>query len=168
MDAKEGPQEAVTPYENNDPAKDGPQAQIEKCVEFKDDIQDFGENLTADTIKNRDLYDRIATNYDFVQEITGFNDPQMVSQYILQNKDKYPTDIRIADFGCGTGFLGEDLAEAGYMNIAGIDASLPMLKLAQERKTKDGSRTCYQECYQNMVGSDPIPNDLAEKMKEAG
>ena len=43
-----------------------------------------------------------------------------------------------------------------------------MLKQAQERKTKDGSRTCYQDCYQNMVGSDPLPNDLVEKMKADG
>ena len=40
----------------------------------------------------------------------------------------------IADFGCGTGILGVELAKVGYTNIIGIDASEKMLEVCSQKK----------------------------------
>jgi SAM-dependent methyltransferase len=37
------------------------------------------------------------------------------------------------DFGCGTGLVGQNLKEAGFQNICGIDISPKMLEKAEEK-----------------------------------
>ena len=87
--------------------------------------------MTADTDKNKELYDVYAEKYDHILKVTGFNDHAMVVKYIVDNN--YPKTAKIIDFGCGTGPLGALLAEAGYTNVAGVDGSAGMLEQAQAK-----------------------------------
>lgn len=48
----------------------------------------------------------------------------------------------ILDLGCGTGVMTEMMAQKGY-DMIGIDNSMEMLELAQERKNEIGSDTLY-------------------------
>jgi predicted TPR repeat methyltransferase len=39
-------------------------------------------------------------------------------------------DALVADFGCGTGLVGEAMTKLGFRNIYGIDCSEGMLQIA--------------------------------------
>ena len=43
------------------------------------------------------------------------------------------SDVEIADFGCGTGFVAEALIQCGFKKIHGIDCSEGMLEIADEK-----------------------------------
>ena len=42
--------------------------------------------------------------------------------------------VRILDIGCGKGYLGEYLKEAGFLQMTGIDNSKTLLGSAEEKK----------------------------------
>ena len=135
-----------------------PEASLEKCFQNKADIRGFGDNLCADTEKNRVLYDEYACKYDKIQEVTGFNDPaQIVRSMIKHNIDK---SVKIADFGCGTDILGQDLAAYGYRDVIGIDSSNEMLKVAMAR-THDGSPVYKSSALHMLASADDTVGDLA-------
>lgn len=48
-------------------------------------------------------------------------------------KGKNPADVKIIDFACGTGLIGQKLQEYGFTNITGIDISPGMLEIASEK-----------------------------------
>ena len=53
----------------------------------------------------------------------------MIVKYFVDND--IPKDVKIADFGCGTGLLGIDLVNAGYKDIIGVDGSPEMLEVCK-------------------------------------
>ena len=86
--------------------------------------------FSYDTKENQPHYDRFADKYDLMQSATGFNDPYELTLVFL-NVLKLPLNIKIMDFGCGTGLLGEYLTQAGFSHIYGLDGSRLMLNIAE-------------------------------------
>ena len=68
---------------------------------------------------------------------------------------KNPSDVKILDFGCGTGLVGKYLAQHGFTNITGIDCSPEMMKIAEEKK-------CYKSLEEFTLGN---PTDFPNKWK---
>lgn len=52
-------------------------------------------------------------------------------------KGQNPADVKIVDFGCGTGLVGQYLKQHGFTSITGIDVSSGMLEIA-------AAKGCYQ------------------------
>lgn len=78
------------------------------------------------------LYDDWAGDYDKeLLEDYGYVAPQIsVEAFVTVCPDK---DCRVMDFGCGTGLVGQGLAQAGYRNVEGLDLSRPMLDQARAK-----------------------------------
>ena len=75
-------------------------------------------------------FDSISANYDAIQQVVGYPDPQLIAQMtkkIAADKMVARTEVDVIDFGCGTGLVGEALAQAGFKKITGIDCSEGML-----------------------------------------
>ena len=58
-----------------------------------------------------------------------------------------PENVKIIDFGCGTGLIGKNLATMGYKNIVGLDISPGML----EQCSNSG---IYSELNEYDIGKD--------------
>lgn len=72
-------------------------------------------------------------------------------------KGKNPADVKIIDFACGTGLIGQKLQQHGFTNITGIDISPGMLEIASEKG-------CYTSLEEWTLG-DPenFPNHWKSK-----
>ena len=79
-------------------------------------------------------YDSVALNYDGVYLTAGYPDPQKVAEFAARIANMRGMDIpnlKVLDFGCGTGLVGQNLHENGFRKISGIDASQGMLNQAK-------------------------------------
>ena len=70
-------------------------------------------------------------------------------------KGKNPDEVKILDFGCGTGLVGKHLATHGFTNITGVDCSPSMMDIAKEKG-------CYKNIEDLTLGN---PNDFPNKFK---
>ena len=71
-------------------------------------------------------YDEVAINYEQVYLRAGYPDPVKVQEHVSKialNATIPKHRAQILDFGCGTGLVGQNLKQAGFENIAGIDIS---------------------------------------------
>ncbi len=85
-------------------------------------------------------YDKWATSYE--NDLEGHGGPsEAVEQFSLY----VPETARILDAGCGTGIVGQLLAEQGYKNLEGLDLSTGMLEEARKKN-------CYTTFYQQALG----------------
>lgn len=78
-------------------------------------------------------YDRWAAAYNRDVEAESYVAPQIATDYVVRYLKA--TDIfraRILDAGCGTGLVGEHLANCGARHIEGIDISTGMLEVAEK------------------------------------
>ncbi len=73
-------------------------------------------------------YDLWAKNYD--ADLTATESYLAPARTVAVFKDLAEPSARILDAGCGTGFVGEELAKAGYAHIDGLDYSQGMLDQA--------------------------------------
>ena len=90
-----------------------------------------------DEDKLEEHYDEVALNYDGVYLRAGYPDPMKVAEYVGKfTKNK---KAKIIDFGCGTGLIGKYLAQDGFTDITGLDASKNMLAQAK-----------LKECYSKL------------------
>ena len=55
----------------------------------------------------------------------------MVSKYLCEHDSK--EEIKIIDFACGSGLVGQALAEDGFHHITGVDISQKMLDMAESK-----------------------------------
>ena len=81
-------------------------------------------------------YDHIASNYEGMYLKMGYPDPKYVANYVTRftkRNRQNPEDIKVIDFGCGTGLVGKYLAESGFKNITGLDISPKMLDEAASK-----------------------------------
>ena len=94
-------------------------------------------------------YDKYSSEYDNMQTMTGFNDPYEIVKVCVSELGSFK-EVRICDFGCGTGLLGEELKKQGFTDVCGIDGSSDMLKIAD-------SKGVYKQTWKVLVGLDQLP-----------
>lgn len=65
--------------------------------------------------------------------------------------------VKVIDFGCGTGLVGQELAKVGFKDITGIDISTEMLALAKKKE-------CYAKLEEvDLYDPDKFPHYLKNK-----
>lgn len=86
------------------------------------------------------IYDSWAETYDreMVTQRRYRGYLQAVEAFVAEGPDP---EARIADYGCGSGLVGEELARRGYRRIEGFDISAGMLEAARQKGV-------YQELHQ--------------------
>ncbi len=83
----------------------------------------------------------------------------MIAQYLLNYQaERFPKSIKIIEFGCGTGILGQILSDLGYSDIIGVDGSEEMLKVARARRDRLSDKPVYRDLYQHLIGVDDLVN----------
>ncbi|BCG85020.1 SAM-dependent methyltransferase [Mesorhizobium sp. 113-3-9] len=88
-----------------------------------------------------------AATYDSETASLGYLLPFLITAWVARY---VPTgEGPLLDAGCGTGLSGPSLKALGYRDIAGLDLSDDMLKIA-------GSRNAFSELKQAMLGG-PLP-----------
>jgi predicted TPR repeat methyltransferase len=102
-----------------------------------------------DEDKLEEHYDEVALNYDGVYLRAGYPDPKKVAEYV--GKQTQNKKAKIVDFGCGTGLIGKYLAEGGFEEITGLDASKGMLGQAKQKE-------CYKRLEQLKLGQQDFVN----------
>ncbi len=85
-------------------------------------------------------YDKWAATYE--NDLVGHGGP---SEAVAELAKYVASDARILDAGCGTGLVGQLLAEHGYSNLEGLDLSTGMLQQATFKK-------CYNKLHQQVLG----------------
>ena len=90
----------------------------------------FNNKFKKETI--RENYDEIAWKYD--EKIFAYEYPDPKKCADIVNSLGLSKDSLIFDMGWGTGLVGLYLAENGFTNIDGVDASPGMLEEAKVKK----------------------------------
>lgn len=103
---------------------------------------------TSDTPKAlAEAYAAWAATYDSETASLGYLLPFLIAAWVARHVPS--GEGPLLDAGCGTGLSGPSLKALGYRDIAGLDLSEDMLKIA-------GSRQAYSELKQAMLGG-PLP-----------
>ncbi|QIA21144.1 class I SAM-dependent methyltransferase [Mesorhizobium sp. AA22] len=103
---------------------------------------------TADTPKAlAEAYAAWAATYDSETASLGYLLPFLIAAWVARHVPS--GEGPLLDAGCGTGLSGPSLKALGYRDIAGLDLSEDMLKIA-------GSRQAYSELKQATLGG-PLP-----------
>ena len=76
------------------------------------------------------VYANWADTYDADITARGYHTPSRIAKAL---KDITKPDTNILDFGCGTGFSGQVLRDAGFIKLHGTDVTAEMLQKAIER-----------------------------------
>ena len=110
---------------------------MNRCTENSVDLHEFGV-FSYDQTANAAHYNVYAAKYDGMQEMSGFNDPYEIAKTTIEKLGQpgqplASPDVRLLDFGCGTGLMGLELKKAGYKNIYGLDGSSEMLAIADTK-----------------------------------
>jgi len=119
---------------------------------MKTPLQLHEESLDPN-INNVTIYNDWSTTYDNYVDSLEYKGPQNIVKNLndlIKNQEKY---LKILDFGCGTGKIGEELKKqlSNSYNLEGIDISPNMLKNA-ENKNVYNNLTCLdltKESYNN-------------------
>ncbi len=86
------------------------------------------DHYTQDNIA--DHYNELADNYEGVYLRAGWTDPFKCADLAAEALGDKKCEAQILDMGCGTGLVGQRLAELGCKNVIGVDASKNMLEKA--------------------------------------
>ncbi|WP_192255901.1 class I SAM-dependent DNA methyltransferase [Mesorhizobium silamurunense] len=92
-------------------------------------------------------YAEWAASYDSETASLGYLLPFLIAAWVARHVPS--GEGPLLDAGCGTGLSGSSLKALGYGDIAGLDLSDDMLKIA-------GSRQAYSELKKAMLGG-PLP-----------
>ncbi|RVD49556.1 methyltransferase domain-containing protein, partial [Mesorhizobium sp. M7A.F.Ca.ET.027.03.2.1] len=90
-----------------------------------------------------EAYAAWAATYDSETASLGYLLPFLITAWVARHVPA--GDGPLLDAGCGTGLSGPSLKALGYRDIAGLDLSHDMLKIA-------GSRNAYSDLKQAMLG----------------
>jgi SAM-dependent methyltransferase len=82
--------------------------------------------------KSTQLYNDWSSNYDedLVNEF-GYISPRIAAETLA--KETASRDLRIIDYGCGTGLVGAALKDEGFTDVDGLDISIGMLEQAKTK-----------------------------------
>ena len=107
---------------------------------------------------NRELFTIIAPEYDRITRLLSFFADQRWKRLLVQNLNS-STSPTVVDFACGTGDLSAMLA-ARYPDgrVLGADLTLPMLRLAQDRR-KGAGRIDYAQVD---MGIPPVKSETVD------
>ena len=75
-------------------------------------ICEMEKHTKFDAGKEEAHFDNIANNYDDIMKIVGYPDPEhiaSIAQTIAADKMIARSEAEVADFGCGTGLVGQAL-----------------------------------------------------------
>jgi predicted TPR repeat methyltransferase len=101
-----------------------------------DSIREMETHTKFDPGQEEDHFNNIALNYDEIMNAVGYPDPEFLAtfaQKIAQAKNINLKEAETADFGCGTGLVGEAMKKHGFDKITGIDCSQAMLQISQDK-----------------------------------
>ena len=113
---------------------------------WMEDFQVFMDNarksksVDEEFAKQQDVYSKFSKAYDDAIRIEKYSGPGRIAAKVKQlfpNKE----DIRILDYGCGTGLVADNLSDLGFKNIDGLD---PNKQLLEEAKMKGKMSNFYQ------------------------
>ena len=96
-------------------------------------VRKDGLDAKGEYDKQQFLYTKYAQVYDEANKSMQYNAPKFVADKI---KELFPNnkDVKILDYGCGTGTIAEYLVKYGYNNSDGLDPCKEMLDNAREKK----------------------------------
>ncbi|KAL6234015.1 hypothetical protein BDW75DRAFT_213433 [Aspergillus navahoensis] len=136
------------------------------------------------------LYDHWASSYnkDLADASQNYVAPILTAETAVQMIQNVKSPVTVLDAGCGTGLVGQALAnlQGGAITVDGADLSLPMLKIAQETGVyrtlsqvdltqpidkPDGSYnvvTCCGTFTRGHVGPDPALREFVRLVKPGG
>lgn len=106
-------------------------------------------------------FNAISANYDDVMQTVGYPDPELIAETakkIAEGKSLPRSEAVVADFGCGTGLVGEAMTKLGFTNIYGIDCSEGMLQIA-------GSKNVYKALTQHRLGGEDYVETFPTHLK---
>ena len=99
-------------------------------------IREMETHTKYDAGAEKAHFNTISANYDDIMEAVGYPDPELIAkcaQNIAAEKMIARSEAEVADFGCGTGLVGQSLAKHGFKKVYGIDCSEGMLEIAQQK-----------------------------------
>ncbi|XP_066912193.1 malonyl-[acyl-carrier protein] O-methyltransferase-like [Clytia hemisphaerica] len=107
---------------------------------------DVREDTSEEFAKQQELYSKYAKTYDEWASEEEYSGPKAVATKILKlySNEK---NIKILDYGCGTGATSDLLSEHGYQNIDGLDPCKEIIDVAR-------SKGKMQKFYQLKSGDD--------------
>ena len=123
------------------------------------------KSLNTSTDKES-LYNEWADSYDDYVKAHHYSGPQELVSNLLQLIRTFPVNnetqikrelqgIKILDFGCGTGLVGEEIRKTNLIcSVHGIDVSLNMINKALEKN-----------CYNKIFYLNLLKNNLPDKLK---
>ncbi|NEO87198.1 MAG: class I SAM-dependent methyltransferase [Spirulina sp. SIO3F2] len=82
-------------------------------------------------------YDRISETYDAFTHTAQYQAPAAaiahLKQFVADTQHSLAANSAILDAGCGTGLVGQALAEGGFVNLTGCDISQNCLQQAESK-----------------------------------
>ena len=79
-------------------------------------------------------FDTVAPDYERAMRTWGYCMPELLSTAMIEQGKLKPSDaIKVIDFGCGDGAVGEVLHKKGFTNLTGCDISEKMMEIAQSK-----------------------------------
>lgn len=113
--------------------------------------------LSKDKEKIAQMFDHIASNYDFLNHLLSFNIDKCWRKKLIRSVStdiaSKRGNIKFLDLACGTGDVARGLSSIG-IKVTGMDISTQMLAIAKEKSKSNGEYTDIEY----IVGSaDEIP-----------
>jgi hypothetical protein len=79
-----------------------PRANLPEALKIQGKIRAFGF-FAGDPVENQAHYDKYSTDYDTMQDVTGFNDPRELFISVMEFFPDLDKNTKIIDYGAGTG-----------------------------------------------------------------
>ena len=126
-------------------------------------IREMEKHTKFDAGEEKSHFNIISANFDDIMATVGYPDPELIAtaaQKIAAEQMIARTEAEVADFGCGTGLVGQSMNNHGFKKITGIDCSEGMLEIAQDKQV-------YDSLIQHQLGGEQymenFPNHLKNK-----
>ena len=88
---------------------------------------------TIDATLIRKMFDKISSNYDFINNLISFGTHRIVKKYVITKLNIKPNS-KVLDLCCGSGDLGEIIKQIQpSCDVIGVDFSPQMIEIARKR-----------------------------------
>lgn len=112
---------------------------IDQFQVYMDNARKCG-SVDEEYAKQQDVYSKFAKAYDDAIRIEKYSGPVRIAKKV---EALFPEtkDIKVLDYGCGTGLVGDNLHALGFEHIDGLD---PNPELLEESKSKGKMSKLFQ------------------------